>query len=124
MSAVKNKHFTFSDDVYLVHYLVCIGGDFEQAQRLWHKQSGARDVAIVPRKKSGVGYFGLFPDLGRAMFWFDDKKPSGSIVAHECFHATSYILRRSGLVLSDKSEEAFAYYLGWLVKMIGRKVWS
>lgn len=98
--------------------------DFKKAQIMWHKKAGISDVKIEADNPARGGYFGFFPERRVALIWFPNAKPLGWIVAHECFHVTSFILREAGLVLSNKSEEAFAYYLGWLVKMIGRKVWS
>jgi hypothetical protein len=37
-------------------------------------------------------------------------------LAHECFHAATAELRHKGMKLSEKSEEAFAYLLGWFVR--------
>jgi hypothetical protein len=41
---------------------------------------------------------------------------------HECFHAISYTLRGRGLKLTDESDEAFAYALGFLVDEILRNI--
>lgn len=37
------------------------------------------------------------------------------VLAHECLHVTSRALRARGFHLADESEEAFTYYLAWLV---------
>jgi hypothetical protein len=41
-------------------------------------------------------------------------------VAHECFHAAYWYLNGKGLVISDDSEEAYAYMIDFLVD----KVWG
>lgn len=41
-----------------------------------------------------------------------------AIVAHEAFHATFYVMERAGVTLTDSSQEAFAYYLEWLMRGI------
>lgn len=39
-----------------------------------------------------------------------------STIAHEAFHITARLLRHCGIELCYESEEAFAYYLGWLIE--------
>jgi len=41
------------------------------------------------------------------------------VLAHEVFHAVNNILRKKGVVLSNDSEEAFAYGIGHVVGQIG-----
>jgi len=46
--------------------------------------------------------------------WIDTTK----LVVHECFHLTSYIMRRVGMPLTEESEEAFTYLQEELVRKI------
>lgn len=39
-------------------------------------------------------------------------------LAHEIFHTGDLILRAAGITLSDDSDEAFAYQIGWLTEKI------
>ncbi len=39
-------------------------------------------------------------------------------IAHECFHLTKFIMDKKGIILCDESEEAFAYLLDHLVKIV------
>lgn len=52
------------------------------------------------------------------LLWFRDENPKPGVVAHECFHAVVSSLRERGMSLSAKSEEAYAYYLDWLVDKV------
>lgn len=38
------------------------------------------------------------------------------VLSHEALHVTSRVLRDRGLKLSDNSEEAFTYYIAWIVQ--------
>lgn len=38
-----------------------------------------------------------------------------SVLAHEAVHAAWYALSDLGMKFSDESDEAFAYYIGWIV---------
>lgn len=48
-------------------------------------------------------------------FIFLTPKSNYGVVAHEAFHATSRILDVIGLQLTDSSEEAYTYLLGYIV---------
>jgi len=39
-------------------------------------------------------------------------------IAHESFHATMYLLQMFGITMSDESEEAFAYMIGYLTNEV------
>lgn len=41
-----------------------------------------------------------------------------SVIAHEAFHATTFALDTVGIRLADESDEAFAYYLAWVVRNV------
>lgn len=44
-----------------------------------------------------------------------------STAVHELLHMTAWVLTRAGIEFSDTSEEAFAYYIGWLThEVFGR----
>lgn len=50
---------------------------------------------------------------------FSPRKPSDmGVLAHECLHATDFILWRAGISMTHSSEEAFNYLLGWMVEKI------
>ena len=53
--------------------------------------------------REGVIYICIKPDV------------SSGIVAHECFHATAYIMDIIGVELKGEGEEPYAYLLGWFV---------
>lgn len=69
-----------------------------------HKEMGGGfNVFACGKEKTEVCYI-----------WAKSKRD----LVHECFHAVSYTLRTRGLNLTDDSEEAFAYSLGFLVDEI------
>ena len=55
--------------------------------------------------------------------WLWTKHNDFGILAHECLHAVCYAFEDKGIVLSEDSEEAFTYYLQWLIdRILGKKV--
>ena len=55
-----------------------------------------------------------------------EPKADINTICHESFHATVMILGDCGLELGDKSEEAYAYLIGWVAEKINKqlKVWN
>lgn len=48
---------------------------------------------------------------------FDPADPESlGILAHEAMHGALFVLQARGLVLTEQSEEAFAYYTGYLFR--------
>lgn len=66
------------------------------------------------------GANGIFyiSDKGHWIVAFNYKKLCHGTISHESFHAVSAIMRKKGVVYGEKSEEAFAYLLDYLVTEI------
>lgn len=75
------------------------GADLGTAARTFHEDDCA-DAAIV--------FYGL---------------PDDGTMAHEAFHVVRHIMATIGMPLSDESDEAYAYLLGWLVREISRRLY-
>ena len=78
------------------------------------KTAFARDVAT-----DGAAHTLLMPVDFTIVIWLQAMPASAlhlSVVAHEAFHATTFVMEHVGITLRDESDEAFAYYLGWLVR--------
>lgn len=112
--SVRLKAASWHDDLYRngLHLLV---GPAEKAQQWIARHLGARD--LEDNWEVGALTFYQEPDIG---IWFPRFRPSSaedlSILAHECFHVTNYTLRPAGLRLTDASQEAYAYHLGWVYR--------
>ncbi len=57
---------------------------------------------------------------GQTVLWLKDFSPTYSfdlaILAHECFHAIDFLLRRIGVKLSADSDEVYAYTLQYIFR--------
>jgi hypothetical protein len=49
-------------------------------------------------------------------FWLDPRKAGLPVLAHELFHAVADVLDSRGLILSDTTDEAYCYYMEWLMR--------
>ena len=47
--------------------------------------------------------------------WLNEETADAGAVAHEAFHATSYVMEYLGVKFDPLNHETFAYYLDWLV---------
>jgi hypothetical protein len=50
-----------------------------------------------------------------------DKKPTwtaSTIIAHEAFHVAAKVMQGKGIILSRESEEAYNYYLTWIIQSL------
>ena len=73
---------------------------------------------IAPKDNETGGGFNVFAtgkhNIEVCYIWASSKRD----IVHECFHAVSYVLRSRGLKLTDDSDEAFAYAIGFLAEEI------
>lgn len=56
-------------------------------------------------------------------YWYDNANDYGTLV-HELFHAVDMILRNRQIILSDDSDEVYAYHLGYFVREFSNKLWA
>jgi hypothetical protein len=50
-----------------------------------------------------------------------ENRPHG-LISHEALHITSYILKRVGIDFSFETEEAYAYFLHYIIDNIYSKI--
>lgn len=77
-----------------------------------------QDVVNMTKEPSDMTYNGVFfhKRNGTDIFiGFDKNHIRPGLVSHECLHATCYILDFVQLPLTEASEEAYTYLLGYLV---------
>lgn len=120
------KHFTWPDDVYDVS-IVLLHGDGKAALAWMDKTfgdvsgrecgefTGAKTLWIERPKGCALALW--FPE------WFhvSDAHYLG-VLAHECFHAAEFVLGHRGMALTDASDEAYAYYIAWMVRNVYKRL--
>jgi hypothetical protein len=50
--------------------------------------------------------------------WINPRKAGIPVLAHELVHVLSYVFDARGMTLSDHTDEAYAYYMEWLMREI------
>lgn len=116
---VRTKLFDvplYGPDVYVVH------GNLTGAQLHAHVLKRFKlDIPNLKEEGSDQAA-GSCNRAGNLVVVWLNKACDGDIIAHESFHAVLEIMRFSGLELTEASEEAYAYLIGWLVQAIGEWV--
>lgn len=72
----------------------------------------------------GLGYSAMFTD-GQTLIRLPKKPETAkefSILSHEIFHVSSLVLRKVNIELCEKSEEAFAYLIGYISEQVFEKL--
>lgn len=92
-------------------------------RKTYGKDCAPTDDDMLPNGRTH--FFGADNKQEYVMFWFppdiDLKHPQWlATIAHEAFHGTSFILRSRDLKHTATAEEAWAYYIGYLVGRITR----
>ena len=100
------------DPIYMVNFYAVVGMSNKKFCSIIKK-----DIKLELPKSDSHGKFYCIKRHGQeiGLIWSTDK--TGHLT-HECFHATSWALRKKGLELGEDSDEAFAYYQQFLIKNI------
>lgn len=119
MSKTTNSKIRYKklvDSVFQRNIYVVVGAAEDVAPFLHSKFSDSEDDV----SNDNDGEF-LVYESGQYVIWlekFDESTHSYNILSHEVTHAVWTILTSVGLVFSEDSEEAFAFYAGSLTEQI------
>lgn len=79
-------------------------------------------LSAIHPNKAGTYYAITASHEGDIYVFFNETGLNHGTIAHEIFHATCRIASTVGLPLSRKSEEAYAYLLGYITKEFYQKM--
>lgn len=113
----------WTDELYFANvvFLCCPAEDIPRRVR---EAVSDRDVVRELLGDDGFGkvnahggrFVGCHVNGAKVIAIWINAHAGSSTIAHEAFHAAFYVLNYAGLGLSESSEEAWAYYIGWLVR--------
>jgi hypothetical protein len=125
----KNKKrsgiFLLKGEVFPYDVLVCLGVSREDVLR-YYKNRFVVDLTDAEKEAFNCSGRGQTLRLENRAFilWLKDFPQTPDhfgYLAHEIFHTGDLMLRRAGVMLSDDSDEAFAYQIDWLTRNIYRE---
>lgn len=116
----KKKHWVFNDNLYGVefHLWRC---EPEVVTRFVRQNHSSKFEWEGGKETAGKSFLILKDSGPRSYIWVStrwkvNQIASLSVLVHETFHATIQSLYYHGLEVGGQSEEAFAYYQGWLFR--------
>lgn len=75
---------------------------------------------LIAKNFDNPGFTVRFPDGSIVILIHKDHVDDMSIVTHECFHATEFIMDYVHTPLTESTSEPYAYLLGYIVNEIIR----
>lgn len=116
------KAWKWSDETYDTS-VVLLRGDWDTSRAWMDKTFGDVTEAEVGEGKGAKTLWIERPRGTALVLWFPQWFKGATayelgILAHECFHAAFFVLQRRGVVWSNESDEAFAYYIAWMFRSV------
>ncbi len=115
-----DKHFIVKSGIYPFDTMVYIGEDNDNLIKVLEKYLSKEDIDYVRESNFARGKSMMFSE-GQTLLWMR-YRPKGiedlGVLVHEAFHCTTFILEKSGITYSKDSDEAYAYFLQFLVEEI------
>lgn len=129
----SEKQFVLEDPLLDARFWVQVGGDEVKGIRKWkaflkRQGKGRKDALeilgeIEEKETCHVAYVMSIAGFKEIFIYFRNECPGAGVVAHECLHAAWRIVEMSSMQVCKENEELVAYYLEWLVKGVGKRVW-
>lgn len=116
--------FIINCKVYPFDVMVYFGEDREPLYRNLKKYLSESDIKELREYKYGFAKSVMFPN-GQTLLYMKRKPETHfelGTLAHEIFHCTCFIMDRVGIKLTDESDEAYAYLIGYLTNEILKKI--
>jgi hypothetical protein len=116
------KDFTIiHSEIYPFDILVSVHDSYEKLSRELKRRLPDDCFEAIKRFES-IGTNGnrgktVMFDTGSVCIWIKGT-PTENTIAHEAFHAIDFILDKVGMTFSSDSDEAYAYFLGFVVQKI------
>lgn len=113
-----NKGIVIHNPIY-PKAVVVFRGDSKKKMLKFFKQSFPEQhhKEIEDRFTAAYKGFTVILDCGDVLIHLTNDAGTGTIV-HECFHAVEFLFEYLGLEFGNPPNEAYAYYLAFLVKEV------
>lgn len=103
-------------DIYPYEIIISIGNSYKELKEKLSEILPKDMHKEIKRFKGEYNGRTIMFDSGQTVI--DFKTINARDIAHEAFHAVTFILGTIGMTLSEDSDEAYAYFLGFLVEEI------
>lgn len=125
MKALRKRKWQWHDPLYCIHYYLYTG-DYENFA-YWVNGLKGDDFLDPSCDAAGQTVWFHLDNKSSVAFFLGDqtnmKDPTHlNTVVHEALHAVFAVMQSRGLRQTNKSEEAFTYYLGWVVEEMVKRL--
>lgn len=117
----KQKRTVITDHIFRVAWLIQRGGT-EVSAFNWYRAKEGLPKGTLKQDSTRGGYFYDAGTQRDGLLWFDADSGSNSII-HEVQHAVVHLAGALDMKMTEKNQELFAYYAGWLGGEIVTKLW-
>ena len=112
---MKDKNIiTFWDSVYCQDFMVVLTRSHKKFCEIAKKETGFAPENCN-EQVSGEFHGLTNKHCSLALIWSPDK---GLNLLHEVFHACAWVLRNREIFLTEETEETYAYYYTYIMRMI------
>jgi hypothetical protein len=106
------KRHEATEPIYGTRVLFLLGGKSSEAAQAAQKWMFRKEPFDDARDDRGCSYR---DDNGHFAIWLRCASDI-STLAHEAAHVGIWLMERIGLTINSETDEAFAYYVDWLVR--------
>lgn len=116
--------FTVDWQVYPFSVIVALGVTKDELLEYAGKYLTPRDVRYIEEQRFDSGKT-VFSVRDLTILWLEKYPNIGSpVLAHEVFHAVTFLMEEIGVPLNRETNEAYAYAIEYLTKEINNHLWS
>jgi pyruvate-formate lyase len=101
------------DFMYKVNWVLVVCKDYEKYRKIL---KDCYDIEMVRDNQHGFAQCGIRLSEGHAFVCIWMKEWNIEALCHEVFHGVQKVLHDKGIVLTDDSDESYAYYLEMVIK--------
>jgi hypothetical protein len=124
MKIKDNIHFIVKYEVYPFDLLVSINEDWNKIEKILKSKLPTELHNEISENKNiaRTTMFSGGATLIRMNLSIEDHVYFLSTLQHEIFHAVNFLMDKIDISLSDNSDEAYAYMIGYITKKIYNKI--
>lgn len=110
--------------VYPFSVIVALGVTKNELLNYARKYLTPTDTEYIERERFDSGKT-VFSTMDLTILWLEEYPEIGSpILAHEVFHAVTFLMEEIGMPLNRQNNEAYAYAIEYLTKQINNNLYE
>ena len=108
---------TIHNGIYNYTITLWVGGTSGTAQKKANELGGYHNIRPSLADDSAHAAVFTGDDISHGM-WFQSATPAANLVSHESLHSVAHVMRVIQMELTEETEEAWCYLLGWTAQQV------